>query len=387
MRKAPFDLCRFRWSKSMKVAYVITKSEFGGAQEYLRILMSSMRQYDRLLITGDTGYLTETAARLDVPYQICKGLIHPVRPWQDFKAMINMYRLLRDEKPDLVHANSSKAGVIARVAALFAGVPAVFTAHGWAFTEGADRRGAEFYKWVERLSSFITRQIICVSDYDAALARRYDVVEGSQVMTVHNGIPDLPNCVSALDNEVPRIVMVARFAAPKDYQTLLHAAAMLGDLDFRLQCVGDGPLLEQCKALSSALGLSERVEFTGASGKVADILRAADIFALISRWEGFPISVLEGMRAGLPVVATRVGGIPEAVTDGVTGMLVAPNSHIELATALRRLIADDSLRKRMGGAGRERYLSHFTSERMIGETVGVYESIFARRRSAMLVQD
>lgn len=371
----------------MKVAYVITKSEFGGAQEYLRILMSSVRQYDRVLITGDTGYLTETAEKLDVRYQICKGLIHPVRPWQDLKAMLNMYRLLREEKPDLVHANSSKAGVIARFAALFAGVPAVFTAHGWAFTEGADQRSARLYKWIERVSSFITRQIICVSDYDAALAMRYEVVEGAQLMTVHNGIPDLPNCVSAHDNPVPRIVMVARFAAPKDYQTLLHAAAMLRDLDFRLQCVGDGPLLGQCKALSSALGLDDRIEFTGSSNKVADILQGADIFALISRWEGFPISILEGMRAALPVVATRVGGVPEAVIDEETGILVAPNSHIELANALRRMIVDASLRKRMGRAGRERYLSQFTSERMVGKTVHVYETIFARRRSALLVQD
>lgn len=371
----------------MKVAYVITKSEFGGAQEYLRILMSSVRQYERVLITGDTGYLTETAEKLDIRYQVCKGLIHPVRPWQDFKAMLNMYRLLREEKPDLVHANSSKAGVIARVAALFAGVPAVFTAHGWAFTEGADPRSARVYKWIERVSSFITRQIICVSEYDANLAMRHEVVEGSQLMTVHNGIPDLPECVSAHDNTVPCIVMVARFAAPKDYQTLLHAAAMLGDLDFKLRCVGDGPLLGQCKALSTALGLDDRVEFTGASNNVANLLRGADIFALISRWEGFPISVLEGMRAGLPVVASRVGGIPEAVMDDVTGMLVAPNSHIELANALRRLLSDASLRKQFGSAGRERYLSQFTSERMVGKTVRVYETIFARRRSALLVQD
>ncbi|RZI40226.1 glycosyltransferase family 1 protein [Herbaspirillum sp. HC18] len=371
----------------MKLAYVITKSEFGGAQEYLRILMSSMREHEIVLITGDTGYLTDAAEKMGIAYRVCKDLVHPIRPWQDLKATIGMIRLLRELKPDLVHANSSKAGIVARAAALLAGVPSVFTAHGWAFTEGAGGRKAALYKAVERAAAVITRRIICVSSYDENLALRNRVGDGGQLMTVHNGIPDIPGCCSSHTNLVPRIVMVARFSIPKDYETLLRAASLLGQADFRLQCVGDGPLLAESRRLADRLGVAGKVEFLGAMGNVPDILKSADIFALISDWEGLPISVLEGMRAGLPVVATRVGGVPEAVDDGLTGLLVQPRDARELAGALARLVGDPALRKRMGLLGRKRYLDQFTSDRMVTRTAGVYESIFARRKGALLIHD
>jgi glycosyltransferase involved in cell wall biosynthesis len=371
----------------MKVAFVITKSEFGGAQEYLRILMSSMRQHDLVLITGDTGYLTDVAAELGIPSRVCRFLVHPIRPWQDLKATIHMYRLLHELAPDLVHANSSKAGVVARLAALLAGIPAVFTAHGWSFTEGAAGKSAILYKSIERAAAFITRQIICVSSYDERLALRYQVANGAQLMMVHNGIPDLPGCLARHGNAVPRIVMVARFSVPKDYETLLHAASLLRQYQFKMQCVGDGPLLAASRQLADKLGLQSQVEFLGPRSDVSEILKDADIFALVSNWEGLPISVLEGMRAGLPVVATKVGGIPEAVADGKTGVLVPPRNVAELARALQGLIADPARRKSMGMSARERYLALFTSERMVTKTIGVYENILARRNRMQMIRD
>lgn len=357
-----------------KVAFVVTKSEFGGAQEYLRILMSSMSQYETVLISGDTGFLTETAERLNVSYRICDGLVHPVRPAQDVRAILNMYALLRREKPDLVHANSSKAGVVARVAARLAGIPVVFTSHGWAFTEGVSHRRAQLFRWIEKGMAPLARKIICVSHYDERLAVDYGVTSGEDMLTVHNGIPDAPDCVATHTNAIPSIVMVARFSAPKDYQTLLMAVELLRDCRFRLRCIGDGPILAASKALADKLGVQDSVEFLGARGDVCDILKNADIFTLISDWEGFPLSILEGMRAGLPVVATRVGGIPESVSDGTTGVLVAPRDSLALADALRELITQPELRKRMGHAGRERYLRQFTAERMVVKTTEVYES-------------
>jgi glycosyltransferase involved in cell wall biosynthesis len=357
-----------------KVAFVVTKSEFGGAQEYLRILMSSMRQYESVLISGDTGFLTETAARLNVTYRICDGLVHPVHPTQDVKAIWNMYALLCREKPDLVHANSSKAGVVARVAARLAGIPVVFTAHGWAFTDGVSSRHAQVYRWIEKGMAPLARKIICVSHYDEKLAAESGITQGADTLTVHNGIPDVPDCVTTHTNSVPCIVMVARFCAQKDHETLLRAVHLLKDCQFTLRCVGDGPLLEQCRKLTATLGIQDKVEFLGARSDVRDILRNADIFTLVSTWEGFPLSILEGMRAGLPVVATRIGGTPESVKDEVTGLLVPPKSPVALADALRRLIAQPDLRKSMGNAGRERYLRQFTAEHMVLKTAEVYAS-------------
>jgi glycosyltransferase involved in cell wall biosynthesis len=310
---------------------------------------------------------------------VCNGLVHPLRPIQDLKAIVNMYRLLRREKPALVHANSSKAGIVARVAAMLAGIPVVFTAHGWAFTEGVGSRRSMFYKWIEKSAAPLTQKIICVSGYDRKLALDYGVGDGARLLTVHNGVPDIAGCVASHTNDVPRVVMVARFAAPKDHETLLHAVSLLKDCRFKVQCVGDGPLLDQSRLLSEKLGLQDVVEFLGARNDVFDILKNADIFTLISNWEGFPISVLEGMRAGLPVVATRVGGIPESVSDQHTGLLIEAGDRTGLANALRTLITQPELRKRMGCAGRESYLNAFTSERMVAETAEVYDSILFRR--------
>ncbi|HYD97130.1 MAG TPA: glycosyltransferase [Noviherbaspirillum sp.] len=371
----------------MKLVLAITKAEFGGAQEYLRILMSSMPEYDIELISGDTGYLTEVAAKMGIRYHICRSLVHPIRPSQDIKAIFQIYRLLRRIKPDLVHANSSKAGIVARTAALLAGIPSVFTAHGWAFTEGAGGRKAVLYKAAERLASAMTKRIICVSRYDENLALRFRVADDARLTTVHNGIPDIPGCRAAHANTVPRIVMVARFTAQKDYETLLHAIRDLSMYDFRLQCVGDGPLLDQSRNLARILGISDKVEFLGARSDVPEILKEADIFALSTNWEGLPISVLEGMRAGLPIVATRVGGIAEAVAHGATGMLVRPRDRAQLADALRALLADPGLRRRMGQQGRERFLDMFTSERMVAGTSDVYKSVLSQRRGALLLHD
>lgn len=366
-----------------KVAFVVTKSEFGGAQEYLRILMSSMRQYEPILISGDTGFLTETATRLNVAYRICDDLVHPVRPAQDAKAIWNMYALLRREKPDLVHANSSKAGVVARIAARLAGIPVVFTAHGWSFTEGVGGRRAQVYRWIEKGMAPLAQKIICVSHYDENLAAKSGITRGADMLTVHNGIPDMPDCVATHTNPVPCIVMVARFSPQKDHETVLRAVHLLKDCQFTLRFVGDGPLLESCRKLAATLEIQDKVEFLGARSDVCEILRNADVFTLVSAWEGFPLSILEGMRAGLPVVATRIGGTPESVNDGATGLLVPPKDPVALADALRRLITQPDLRKSMGNAGRERYLRQFTAEQMVARTAEVYASALTHLKRSL----
>ncbi|KRB81841.1 glycosyltransferase family 4 protein [Noviherbaspirillum sp. Root189] len=355
-----------------KIAMMVTKSEFGGGQEYIRILMSQIANAQFMLVTGDRGYLTEFAGSMNIRVHVCDSLVHPISPRKDLAALTDVYALLRRERPDLVHANSSKAGVIGRAAATLAGIPAVFTAHGWAFTEGVSRRQAQIATVVEKMVAPLAKKIICVSDYDRSLALRKGVGDAAQMVTVHNGIPDIAPPVAPVLNAVPRIVMVARFAAPKDYETLLRAAALFQPQDLRVECVGDGPDLVASRSLAKELGVEDRVIFHGARSDVAALLSDADIFVLLSRWEGLPISILEAMRAGLPVIASRVGGVPEAVEDGVTGILLERNDAGALADALRSLISDPPRRRAMGIHARQRFLAHFSAERMVQQTQQIY---------------
>ena len=174
--------------------------------------------------------------------------------------------------------------------------------------------------------------------------------------------------------------MVARMAWQKDHATLLRALAPLKELDWQLELVGDGPLLSSIEALAASLGIASRVRFAGFRSDVAERLADGQIFVLTSNWEGFPRSVLEAMRAGLPVIASDVGGVRESVRDGETGFVVPPGNVDVLRDRLRVLIASPLQRRRMGEAGRALYEKRFSFERLAAETSAVYDSVFAHSR-------
>jgi glycosyltransferase involved in cell wall biosynthesis len=173
--------------------------------------------------------------------------------------------------------------------------------------------------------------------------------------------------------------MVARLARWKDQPTLLHALSGLKDLDWQLECVGDGPLRGQLEELAQSLGLTSRVTFLGFRRDVPERIAEAQVFLLISKWEGFPRSILEAMRAGLPVVASDVGGVQESVVDGTTGFVIPRGDVVRLRECLRKLITSSELRVSMGEAGRARYEEKFTFDRLVERTTKVYESVLGRR--------
>jgi glycosyltransferase involved in cell wall biosynthesis len=182
-------------------------------------------------------------------------------------------------------------------------------------------------------------------------------------------------------DRVPTIVMVARFTEVKDQCTLLHAFAKTRT-EARLRLVGDGPLRLQCVALARSLGIEKRVEFLGDRGDVPSILADADIFVLASKAEMFPISILEAMRAGLPVIASNVGGVHELVIHGETGVLVKSQSVDSLLDALNLMIANPKLRARLGQEARRCFLSAHLSTQMEDETRTVYLDILRMRHAA-----
>jgi glycosyltransferase involved in cell wall biosynthesis len=254
----------------------------------------------------------------------------------------------------------------------------IFTAHGWPFTEG--RPG--WMRWLlartEAAGARLSTRIICVSEHDRRLAVQFGVATADRMTVIYNGadpmVPDALVPPPGLDAAPrPRTVMVGRLAPAKNPGSLLEAFRALtgGSLIF----VGSGPLRPRLEESVRRHGLGGRVLFLGWRDDVVAILRAADIFALPSRWEGLPFAVIEAMMAELPVVATGVGGVPELVDEGRTGLLVPTESPGALAQALRRVAEDPSLRRRMGQAGRARALARFTVERMVRETLEVYRSV------------
>jgi glycosyltransferase involved in cell wall biosynthesis len=172
--------------------------------------------------------------------------------------------------------------------------------------------------------------------------------------------------------------MVARFAPQKAQSVLLRAVANR-KLPVVIDFVGDGELRPAAEALAAELGIASQVRFLGSRGDVAQILAQSHIFALPTNWEGFPLSVLEAMRAGLPVVASRVGGIAEAVNDGETGLLVEPGDDEAFENSLSMVVHDTAKRLQMGAAGRAKYERDFTVNAMLRKTHQVYHHVRSTR--------
>jgi glycosyltransferase involved in cell wall biosynthesis len=364
----------------MRVLFVITRGdEIGGAQSYVRDLAIRMHEdgHEVHLAVGSAGALTATLEQHQIGASVITGLYRDIDPRHDLKAVRELVKLIEKRKPDLVSAHSSKAGIVARLAARKADVPCVFTAHGWAFTEGVSRRKQLLFRGIERAMAPLATRVICVSEYDHNLAVRYGF-PANRLVTIHNGIHDRPPG-PRIDEPGPiRVAMTARFAPQKQPVTLLRAIAPL--LATECWLIGDGPNLDEARTAARQLGIEDRVRFLGKSDDVPALLEQCQIFALSSDWEGFPIATLEAMRAGLPVVLSDVGGAAEAIAEGISGFAVPPRDHEAMRDRIRRLVTDANLRHQMGDAARARYLERFTFDEMYRRTIGTYEAALLGRR-------
>ena len=358
-----------------RVLFLITRAVHGGAQAYVLDMLRALGgRFDVALGAGEEGHLTEAARRSGVPVHVLDALASSVRPWRDIGAVARVARLVVETGADLVSAHSTKAGLVGRSAARRCGVPAVFTAHGWSFAEGVPVFRRHVALALERVAARRCRRIIVVCEADRRLALRRRVAPAQKLVTVRYGVHDVPERATPGVSGPPVVAMVARFEPQKDYACLLRALAEAPG-EWRAVLVGDGPTRADAEALARALGVGDRVEFAGSRDDVAAVLANAHVFALASRWEGLPLTILEAMRAGLPVVATDVAGVGEEVADGETGFLVPPRDPTRFAERLGALLADPALRARMGSAGRRRYEEAFTFERMVAETVAVYDAV------------
>ncbi|MFI5037469.1 MAG: glycosyltransferase family 4 protein [Solirubrobacterales bacterium] len=302
-----------------------------------------------------------------------------IAPRADLVALGRFVRIVRDLQPDLIHAHSSKAGAIARLARPFSPhLPVLYTPHGYAFA-GHFNRSAErlAYRCVERVLAPLASRVVCVCEAEARLAR--SVGPGSRVRVIHNGI------AVAADGDVdPRVAELARGGPVIGALTLLRPGkgletliAALPDVlarhgDAKVAVVGDGPDLDTLQAQSRALGVADAVHFLGPSADPLAALRGMDVFVHPSWAEAFPYVILEAMSLARPILASDVGGIGEAIIDGESGVLIPPRDERRLAQALIGMLEDPSRRALLGEAALRRVRQEFTRSVMIDRLTGVY---------------
>ncbi len=349
----------------------------GGAQKHVEALAIQLKQ-DGHEVTVVTGCYQPSLWRLQeqqIPVISIPALQRAIHVTKDFQTFWQLRALFKSIQPDVVATHSSKAGVIGRIVGSLLRIPTVFTAHSWSFTEGVPQKKKLLYHRVEKSVQLFTTKIITVSEYDRELALMKKVAPSHKLLTIHNGIDPIEKSSTTEKTcmEQPVIVMVARFEVPKRQDALLKALEELTDIPWQLQLIGDGSLRPALEEFVELHGLTNRVTFLGNQLDVHSYLEKSHLFVLLSDWEGLPISIIEAMRVGLPIIATNVGGVKELVSDGGNGFLVEREDNELLKKRLHQLLMDVALRQQMGEASERRYLQNFTFTPMYQKTVTVYQ--------------
>ena len=371
-----------------RLLYVVTLAEVGGAQTYVRDLLAATREeFDVSVASHGDGPLRSAAAELGVPFIPLRHVRRDLSLVHDPLGLLELTLLFRRLRPDIVHLNSSKAGILGRFAAALARVPIrIFTAHGWAF-KATSGGAAQLYLWADRIVRPLTTMVICVSQTElrAGLAAR--TCTAARSVVIANGV-DVDGAMRRREDATGRveIVSVGRLAEPKDFSTLIAAMARLAPGTARLRVFGDGPLRQSLETQIADLAVAGTVELAGEVPDVRPHLADSDVFVLSSRSEGMPLSVLEAMAAELPVVASAVGGLNEVVVDGETGLLVEAGNVDSLAQALERLVGEPELRERLGRLGRQRAEQEYSQSRWRAAHLALYRSLLENKGIAPIVK-
>ncbi len=379
-----------------KILFVITQAEFGGAQRYVFDLATSlMDRYEVSVAAGSSDGATELFDRLvdaGIPVHRLKYLIRTINPWQDFKAITELANLYQQLNPDIVHLNSSKAGVIGSIAAKKSKISkTVYTAHGFAFNEPGNILRRLAYLLAEKLSSKYKDVIICVSKLDAHSAYSVRIAPAEKLITIHNGINTQEKNSTHIsraearkeligqkdESNYPLIGIVANFYATKDLPNFVEAIATLRD-HYRIKTKaviiggGDEAKALDLKAIIDHHKLHADITLAGVKKNPAGLMAGLDLYVCSSIKEGFPYSILDAMSAGLPIVSTDVGGIPEMIEHNKSGLLVAPDHPRPLAKAMSELLNYPARARQLGFNARERVSEEFTLKQMIKQTERIY---------------
>jgi glycosyltransferase involved in cell wall biosynthesis len=402
--KTPFKSTIFSLQYiGMKILYIITQADGGGAQKYTLALA---RHFNGAIAAGnEANKLFIDAQRVGLTTFELKYLKRNLNLWNDLMAVWEIHQLIKTYKPDIVHLNSTKAGILGSFAAIGTKTKVIFTAHGFVFNEPLSLPLRNFYLSLEKIASGYRDFIITVSDVDRQSALNNKIISADKITTIHNGLSpvsflnrDQARAELGLSGILPPLPLgegrgegffkdkiiigsTSNFYRTKGLDVLIRAVAMLDESTkskINVIIIGDGPERRNLELGVRSYRLENIIKLLGKKGNAAIYLRAFDYFVLPSRKEGFPFALLEAMQAGLPIVATNVGGIPEAL--GGAGILITPEDPKALTDAIHTILLDSNIVKNLSTKAQERS-QLFTEEKMLAETEKIYRLIIKKPES------
>lgn len=361
--------------KNLNIMQLVSKLEYGGAEilslNICKYLLNKENIFSFICsLHGTNGGLSALAESEGVSFRYLDG-----KNKSKLKIMQDLFYLLKKGKVDIIQVHGSYMFQFVVLPALMAGTRIIYTEHS--------RHSLTKYPRLWNFSMFLgayKSKVICVSNDLYDYLTNYVGMNPSWVEVIHNGI-DLscftPSCAKTdrpKDHEELIIGTVGRLSEPKDHGNLLKAFSSVVKKvpNVRLMLVGEGELRRNVEDMIQQLGLEEKVCMLGARGDIPELLLSMDIFALSSKREGFPISLLEAMACGRPVIATDVGGVREIVSSGEDGMVVPPEDHESLSKGLLELVEDEDLRERMGKNAAKKALSSFSEQAMMEKYLCLY---------------
>jgi len=387
----------------MKILYVITQSELGGAQKnVLDLAVGLKNKHEILVAAGGDGPFFEQLRKNQVPCARLKYLRRAINPYFDLLGLLEIKKLIQKEEPDILHLHSSKAGILGSIAAstlqLRSGhkLKIIYTVHGAVFTAAFSAMAQKIFLWLEKYTAKFKDKIICVSANDKKLWLEYGAAEEGKLTVIHNGIaaekidflereearknlndkfPISNKALNLNDKNLKIIGTIANLYPEKGLAHLIKAAKIMNKNTMAPEAIfvviGEGKEREMLEGMIKERNLENRFFLVGALPQAAQYLKAFDVFVLPSIKEGFPYVLLEAMAAGLPIVSSLIGGTPEIIKNGEDGFLILSKNPKILAERIADILDNPELAEKLSEKAREK-VREFSVERMVEETERVY---------------
>ena len=386
----------------IKVMRIIARLNIGGPAIHAIILNEGLSRngFDTCLITGlpgkEEGDMSYLAEEQGVALTIVPELGRNIKVWADVVAFWKLFKIIRREKPQIVHTHTAKAGVLGRCAAILNGVPVkVHTFHGHVFHDYFSPHTTKMFIFIERLLANFTDRIVVVSErIKEDISTQFKIADKAKVSVIRLGL-DLEKFRNNrqpkgmlrrelnIDEKVFLIGIVGRLTAVKNHKLLLEAIRILKEenprCNARFLIVGDGEMRKDLEEYAAGLDIRDWIYFIGWRKDIAGVYADLDLVALTSLNEGTPLSLIEAMASKKPVVATSVGGVPDLVEHKKTGWLVSSGNAAQLKEAVITLLDDERLREDMGEAASRYVYERYSKERLVKDVEGLYKNLLAQK--------
>jgi len=406
------------------ILYLITQSELGGAQRYVLDLANNLQgEFNITVAFAEQGANGELAEKLKIAginnYNI-PHLKRAISPIDDFLALVEIIKLIKKIKPNIIHLNSSKISILGSIASLIIKFQVssfkfqvVYTVHGWVFNEPLPRWLKLFYFWAEKITALFKNKIICVSEFDRQIALTKKIAAALKLITIHNGLAPIEfyskeEARQRIHSVIPAsepessvqhheqvsglrvkpamtsnllIGSTGNLYKTKGFEHLIQAANIIKEKSlilnskFLILIIGEGPERKKLEQIIKRCQLQNNFILTGRINEAAKLLPAFDIYVCSSVKEGLSYTIIEAMQAGLPIAATNVGGNGELIEDNITGLLAEAGNPESLAQKIIELIKNPALKNKLGQQAKLKAREEFCLEKMVEETKKAYSSL------------